>query len=127
MIPDLIALWLTGAFANEATIASTTGLIDARTGAWAHDLIAGARFAGRRDLRGDPIEPGVLLGEVTPEHDAIAGIPVWTVASHDTASAFVAAPVTSPNRSDPLLRHLVAARRRDSTRRCSTPRRPRST
>ena len=96
MIPDLIALWLTGAFANEATIASTTGLIDARTGAWAHDLIEALGLPVAA-LRGAPSEPGALLGEVRREHGAIAGIPVWTVASHDTASAFVAAPISGPN------------------------------
>ncbi len=29
LIPDLLGLWLTGTLANEATIASTTGLLDA--------------------------------------------------------------------------------------------------
>jgi rhamnulokinase len=35
LVPDLLAHWLGGELANEATAASTTGLLDARTGAWA--------------------------------------------------------------------------------------------
>jgi rhamnulokinase len=91
LVPDLFALWLSGEFANEATIASTTGLIDARTGGWARDLIErlglpAAPFAG------DPVEPGTKLGEVLA-HLPGAGVPVHAVAGHDTASAFAAAPL----------------------------------
>ena len=32
LVPDLSRLWLSGELANEATNASTTGLLDARTG-----------------------------------------------------------------------------------------------
>jgi rhamnulokinase len=88
LVPDLFNLWLTGELTNEATNASTTGLLDARSGTWARALIArlglpAAPFAG------DPVDPGGTLGE----H---AGVPVHLVASHDTASAFVAAPLRSP-------------------------------
>jgi rhamnulokinase len=87
LVPDLFNLWLTGELANEVTNASTTGLLDARTGTRARELIArlglpAAPFAG------DPVEPGRTLGE----H---GGVPVHLVASHDTASAFVAAPLRS--------------------------------
>ncbi len=95
LIPDLIGYWLTGTFANEVTVASTTGLLDARTGGWAHELIAKLKLRGRM-LAGTPIEPGESLGGARDQHGAIAGSPVWTVASHDTASAFIAAPVSSP-------------------------------
>ena len=39
MIPDLLAYFLTGAKANEFTNATTTQLLDARTGAWSAALI----------------------------------------------------------------------------------------
>jgi rhamnulokinase len=96
LVPDLLCLWLTGELANEATIASTSGLLDARTGGWARDLIArlglpAAPFAG------DVVEPGTRLGPALGCHsDALRGAastPVWTVAGHDTASAFVATPL----------------------------------
>ncbi len=94
LIPDLIGLWLTGAFANEVTVASTTGLLDARTGGWAHELIAKLGLPGAI-MSGTPVEPGELLGGARDQHGEIAGTPVWTVASHDTASAFIAAPISS--------------------------------
>ncbi len=91
-VPDLFALWLTGVLANEATIASTSGLLDARTGRWARALIArlglpAAPFAG------DTAEPGTTIGPILAHHEPISAIPVHTVAGHDTASAFVAAPI----------------------------------
>jgi rhamnulokinase len=92
-VPDLLALWLTGVLANESTIASTSGLLDARTGTWARELIArlglpAAPFAG------DTVEPGATLGAILAEHPA-AGVPVRVVAAHDTASAYAAAPIRS--------------------------------
>ena len=39
LIPDLLGYWLTGREAAEETNASTTGLLDARTGGWAPELI----------------------------------------------------------------------------------------
>ncbi len=96
LIPDLLGFWLTGTFANEITVASTTGLLDARTGQWAQELIAKLKLSTPM-FNDNPIEPGEPLGGARGEHEAIAGAPVWTVASHDTASAFIAAPVSSPN------------------------------
>lgn len=95
-IPDLLAYWLTGELANEATVASTTGLLDARTGSWARDII------GRLDiplhLFADGVtEPGTPLGPILPQLARsardVAGVPVHTVAAHDTASAFAGAPI----------------------------------
>jgi len=87
LVPDLFNLWLTGELANEVTNASTTGLLDARAGTWARGLIARLGLPAA-PFTGDPVEPGRTLGE----HD---GVPVHLVASHDTASAFVAAPLRS--------------------------------
>jgi rhamnulokinase len=39
LVPDLLAYWLSGELANEATGASTTGLLDAARGEWAIDLV----------------------------------------------------------------------------------------
>jgi rhamnulokinase len=100
LVPDLLGLWLTGELVNEATIASTTGLLEARGARWARDLIARLGLP-QRPFAGEVAEPGLLLGRVLAEHaDAAGGAcgsPVWTVAAHDTASAFVAAPLNSPN------------------------------
>jgi rhamnulokinase len=91
LIPDLLALWLSGVAANEVTAASTTGLLDARTGAWALEIVERLGLPSR--LFGELVEPGTTLGPLLPEH-GIAGAPlVRAVAGHDTAAAFAAAPV----------------------------------
>jgi rhamnulokinase len=94
LVPDLFALWLSGEVANEATIASTTGLIDARTGTWARSVIGRLGLPAAPFAR-DPVEPGVRLGDVLSHHD-LGALPVHGVAGHDTASAFAAAPVRTP-------------------------------
>ncbi len=96
LIPDLIGLWLTGELVNESTIASTTGLLDARTGGWARDTADALGLPGRI-FAGPTVEPGSALGTVRDELESLGGLPVWNVAAHDTASAFVAAPVSSPH------------------------------
>ena len=97
LVPDLFGLWLTGELANEVTAASTTGLLDARSGGWAREVIAALGFP-RAPFAGEIVQPGTLLGPVLGLHRASAapGVPVWTVAAHDTASAFVATPLSSP-------------------------------
>lgn len=95
LISDLIGFWLTGHLENERTIASTTGLLDVAVGSWAKDLVE------RLGLPLEPfaenvVEPGTELGHVRPEHrdaGAAVGSAVHVVASHDTASAFVATPL----------------------------------
>jgi rhamnulokinase len=94
LVPDLFALWLSGEFANEATAASTTGLLDARGGTWARTLIARLALPGA-PFAGEPVEPGTRLGPVLADHE-LGDAQVYAVAGHDTASAFAAAPVTSP-------------------------------
>jgi len=99
LVPDLFALWLTGVLANEATAASTTGMLDARSGDWARSLIERLGFPAA-PFSIDPVEPGSLLGPVLSLHSETAGdatgVPVRTVAGHDTAAAFVATPLLSP-------------------------------
>ena len=85
LVPDLLGYWLTGERVAEVTNASTTGLLDATTRTWATDL---AQRLG--------IDPGLLpelrdAGELLGHHGSV---PVWTVGSHDTASAVVAVPAT---------------------------------
>jgi rhamnulokinase len=89
LVPDLLAYWLSGELANERTNASTTGLLDARTGEWARDAIERAGLPARpfKAL----VEPGTRLGRALAHHGIDA--PVYTAASHDTASAYIAAPL----------------------------------
>jgi rhamnulokinase len=89
MVPDLLTYWLTGEIGGEGTIASSTGLFDARTHDWSRNL------AQRMDISSTLFpelrEPGTPIGVTRPE-TGVGGIPVATVASHDTASAVSAVP-----------------------------------
>jgi hypothetical protein len=90
LIPDLLASWLCGELANEATIASTTGLLRAGTARWATPVIEALGLPRR--LFGDVAEPGTRLGNLIGAHADRTGlcspVPLYAVASHDTASAF---------------------------------------
>ena len=92
LVSDLINLWLTGELANEATIASTSGLLEARGRSWALDLLARLGLP-ERPFTGEVIEPGRPIGAVLERHAIPGGTPVHAVAAHDTASAFVGAPL----------------------------------
>jgi rhamnulokinase len=94
LVPDLLGYWLTGVRAAEETNASTTGLMDARTGDWSPELIQALGLPP--GLLPVVVPAGQVLGEVSPEVRAELGIehdlPVTTVGSHDTASAVVGVP-----------------------------------
>jgi sugar (pentulose or hexulose) kinase len=96
LIPDLFGYWLTGERGAEVTNASTTGLLDVRAREWSIGV------AGRLGLPVDLLpavrEPGELVGPVAPavsDEFGLARAPVWTVASHDTASAVLGVPARS--------------------------------
>lgn len=96
LVPDLMAYFLTGERRLERTNASTTQLVDARTGRlvdWMLEVLG-----LRRDLFPAPISPGEPLGELradVAQNLGLRGRPLVTaVASHDTASAVLAAPAT---------------------------------
>jgi rhamnulokinase len=94
MVPDLLAYLLTGQRRLERTIASTTQLVDARTGRFVEWLFP--LLGLRRDVFGRPIEPGEPFGDMLPAVAASVGMSappsVIAVASHDTASAVLAVP-----------------------------------
>jgi rhamnulokinase len=94
LLPDLLAHRLTGELRTEITNASTTGLLDARTGVWSSELL---RRIGLGQVLLPPLEePGVVRGTIRPELAERVGLDpatlVTTVASHDTASAVAAIP-----------------------------------
>lgn len=99
LIPDLVAHWLTGRSVAEATNASTTGLLNPRTGQWNNVLIE--RVGLPRRLFAELVHPGDDLGGLTPamaaELAAPDGVRVTAVGSHDTASAVVGVPMTRPD------------------------------
>ena len=114
LVPDLLALWLCGELANERTNASTTGLLDARSGEWAREAISALQLperlfghAGRARHRARAAarpprarRPDRLRGR-QPRHR----LGVRRRAGRRA-------------RRDPLERHLVAARGRARPSRC---------
>ena len=97
LIPDLVAFLLTGARAAERTNASTTGLVDVSTGQW--DLELAERLGIPASVLPPLVDSGERLGVLRGEARERVGAPldVIAVGSHDTASAVVAVPLSTPD------------------------------
>jgi rhamnulokinase len=93
-MPDVFHLWLSGQLAVEATIASTSQMIDCHKGDWARDMLADLDLPAH--LLGPLAQPGSALGTIRPQLAVETGLPaelrVVTPAAHDTASAVAAVP-----------------------------------
>ena len=92
-MPDLLHYFLCGHAANEATIASTTQMVDPRTGQWHHSLVKDLSIPTQ--FLKSITNPGTVLGKLRDQvaTDAdIDPIDVIAPASHDTASAVAAVP-----------------------------------
>ena len=93
MVSDVINYRLTGKMVCERTNASTTQFYNPATHEWATELLA--RLDIPSSILPDLVDPGTCLGELKPElieATGLAGVPVYTVASHDTGSSVVAVP-----------------------------------
>ena len=94
MIPDLCHHALCGSTSGEHTNASTTQLVDVRTGRWADDLFS--RLALPREVMPDVVPPGTDLGELRPALQKELGLGplrVLAPATHDTGSAVAGTPL----------------------------------
>ncbi len=103
LIPDLINFWLTGQRFAERSNASTTGLLNVRTGQWDLDLAADVLVAPAQ--LPPLIDAGTVIGSLSPEMSRTIGgaglrsgfgataVNVVAVGSHDTASAVAAIPM----------------------------------
>lgn len=94
MIPDLCHHALCGSTSGEQTNASTTQLVDVRTGKWADDLFS--RLALPREIMPEVVSPGTNLGELRPALQKELGLgPVRVIApaTHDTGSAVAGTPL----------------------------------
>ncbi|MDZ5077181.1 rhamnulokinase family protein [Nesterenkonia sp. HG001] len=98
LVPDLLGQWLTGEARAEATNASTTGLVNVDTQDW--DLELMERLGLAEGLFPEIAAPGTTLGETREELTPFLGgqrLPVTLVGSHDTASAIVGTPLSTPD------------------------------
>ena len=102
MIPDLIHWLLCGEISNEATDASTTQILNPATKSWSTSLLDA--FGLPNDIFGPLTSPGTQLGTLRKSLAEEVGLPQINVvvpASHDTASAVAAVPVTAPPSNQP--------------------------
>lgn len=92
--PDLLGYLFTGKMYNEATIASTSGLIDVETKGYSKEIFD--KLALDRNVMCELVPPGTQVGTLTKaiqEETGLGSIPVIAVGSHDTASAVVGAEI----------------------------------
>jgi len=93
MIPDYLHYRLTGVLNWEYTNATTTQMLNISSGEWDAELL---RWSGADPAWfGQPSQPGRRVG--VWKSPAGRAIPVVAVATHDTASAVLATPLTSDN------------------------------
>lgn len=94
LIPDFCHHHLCGSLVSERTDASTTQLLDARTGSWDDGLFD--RLGLPRRLMPEIVDAGARLGTLSPGLCADLGITPAAVvapATHDTASAVAGTPL----------------------------------
>jgi rhamnulokinase len=95
LLPDLINFFLTGRAGTEFTNATTTQMVNASSGTWDANLLE--RLGLPAQILTDVIPAGTDLGKLKPEIAVELGMPgvhVIATATHDTASAVAAAPIT---------------------------------
>jgi rhamnulokinase len=99
-MPDLFNYFLCGTMASERTIASTSQFYDPARRGFATELLA--RLGIPSGFLAELVDPGRCLGPVRPAVAEACGVardtPVYTTASHDTASAVAAVPAESGSR-----------------------------
>jgi len=93
MLPDYFHFRLTGVKKQEYTNATTTGMVNALTHKWDEEIIE--KLGYKKELFGELAQPGTVVGEFTDEVAAFVGYKAKVVlpATHDTASAVLAAPL----------------------------------
>jgi len=101
-MPDLLHYFFSGERANEATIASTTQMIDPRqpNGTWATDLLESLGLP--TGVLAATTPAGTKIGRLRDDLAAeagVAGVDVILPGSHDTASAVAAVPVDPDHRA----------------------------
>jgi len=96
MLPCYLSFLLTGVKRQEYTNATTTGMINTVTHTWDEDILRVARLPAH--LFGELSQPGTVVGPLTDEIAARVGYraTVLLPATHDTASAVLAAPLAAP-------------------------------
>ncbi|MBQ8323501.1 MAG: rhamnulokinase [Clostridia bacterium] len=95
MLPDYFHYRLTGVKKQEYTNATTTGMVNAKTHTWDEEILE--KLGYKKELFGELSQPGTEVGEFTDEVASFVGYKAKVVlpATHDTASAVLAAPLSA--------------------------------
>lgn len=95
--PDYFHFLLTGLKMTEYSMASTSGLLNAKSRVWDDTLIEACGFPRR--IFCEILPPGSVLGMLTHEITKIVGFNCYVVlpTTHDTGSAVMAVPFTGDN------------------------------
>jgi len=95
LMPSLFSYFFTGRKVNEFTHATTTQMLDPRTGNWAYDMLA--QLGIPTDMLTEIVQPGTIIEHLAPALANTCGlgdVPVIASAGHDTAAAVAAVPAT---------------------------------
>ena len=94
MLPDYFHFRLTGVKKQEYCNATTTGMVNAATHTWDEEIIE--KLGYKKELFGELTQAGSYVGEFTDEIAKEVGYKakVFLPATHDTASAVLAAPLS---------------------------------
>jgi sugar (pentulose or hexulose) kinase len=100
MVPDIFNYFLTGKISNEYSNATTTLLLDIKKKKWEKTILENIGVPA--DLFSEITMPGTKIGFVNNKFNEIpvkGKIPVFTSASHDSASAAAGIPVVDKNKN----------------------------
>jgi sugar (pentulose or hexulose) kinase len=98
-IADLVSYFLSGKPYAEYTLASTSQLLDMRSGKWSREIFQKLNLP--LDIMPEVVNPGTVIGKLTEKVAKEIGcpqIPVIASASHDTACAVAAVPADENSR-----------------------------
>lgn len=93
MLPDYLNFLLTGVKKQEYTNATSTGLVNAETHSWDKGIIE--KLGLHEKLFGELSQPGTIVGSFSKDIEEELGYNATVIlpATHDTASAVLAAPI----------------------------------
>lgn len=97
-IPSVFYYYLGGVRKVDTTFASVTQLMDASTRQWSGEMLKALSIP--EDIMPEIVAPGTVAGQLHAEIASLTGVSraaLIAVGSHDTASAFAAAPVDNPD------------------------------
>jgi rhamnulokinase len=90
---DLVSYYLCGRAYGEYTLASTSQLMDMKTGRWSEELFE--KLGLPVEIMPEIVQPGTVVGKLRKEIADVPGsgeIDIIAIGSHDTASAVAAVP-----------------------------------